>query len=53
MRFVVVTTVGLFAAGVAVGYLANKRGIPQAEIPRWLAKGLTRRALRILDAVRA
>jgi hypothetical protein len=45
-------TAGLFAAGVAVGYVANKRGIPQEAVPRWLAKGITRRALHALDAVR-
>ena len=45
-------TVGLFGAGVAVGYVAQQRGIPQSEIPRWLIKGVTRRALRLMDAAR-
>lgn len=51
-RFALGATAGLFAAGVAVGYMANKRGIPQEQVPRWLVKGLTRRALHALDAVR-
>ena len=45
-------TAGLFAAGVAVGYVANKRGIPQDDVPRWLVKGVTRRVLRAVDAIR-
>lgn len=45
-------TAGMFAAGVAVGYVANKRGIPQDDVPRWLAKGATRRLLRGYDALR-
>ncbi len=45
-------TVGLFGAGVAVGYAAQKRGIPQDQIGRWLLKGATRRALRLSDAIR-
>ena len=42
----------LFGAGVAVGYAAQKRGIPQDQIGRWVLKGATRRALRLADAVR-
>lgn len=42
----------LFGAGVAVGYAAQKKGIPQDQIGRWLLKGATRRALRLTDAVR-
>ncbi len=45
-------TLGLFGAGVAVGYAAQKRGIPQDQIGRWLLKGATRRVLRLKDAVR-
>ncbi len=51
-KWAVGATVGLFAAGVAVGYVANQRGIPQDQIPRWLLKGATRRALRALDLAR-
>ena len=45
-------TLGLFGAGVAVGYAAQKRGIPQDQIGRWVLKGVTRRVLRLTDAVR-
>ncbi|MES2642468.1 MAG: hypothetical protein V4850_23495 [Myxococcota bacterium] len=45
-------TVGLFGAGVAVGYVAQKRGIPQDQVGRWLVKGVVRRALRASDALR-
>ena len=45
-------TTGLFVAGVAVGYVANKRGIPQNQVPRWLVKETTRRVLHLVDAVR-
>ncbi len=45
-------TTGLFVAGVAVGYVANKRGIPQHEVPRWLLKEATRKVLHAMDAVR-
>ena len=45
-------TVGLFGAGVAVGYAAQKRGVPQDQIGRWVLKGVTRRVLRLTDAVR-
>lgn len=44
-------TAGLFVAGVAVGYAAHKRGIPQDQVPRWVLKGVTRRALHVIDAV--
>ena len=45
-------TLGLFGAGVAVGYAAQKRGIPQDQIGRWVLKGLTRRVMLLTDAVR-
>ncbi|MBA2320557.1 MAG: hypothetical protein H0V89_05315 [Deltaproteobacteria bacterium] len=45
-------TVGLFAAGIAVGYVANKRGIPQDQIHRWFVKRATRRVLHAVDAIR-
>jgi hypothetical protein len=45
-------TAGLFGVGVAVGYAAQKRGIPQDKIGRWLLKETTRRVLRVTDAVR-
>lgn len=45
-------TVGLFAAGVAVGYVANKRGVPKDQVGRWLLKESTRAVLRGMDAVR-
>lgn len=45
-------TVGLFAAGVAVGYVANKRGIPKDQVGRWLLKEATRGVLRGVDALR-
>ena len=45
-------TVGLFGAGVALGIAAEKKGIPQDQIGRWLLKGVTRRVLRLSDAVR-
>ena len=45
-------TVGLFGAGVTVGYVAQKRGIPQDQVGRWLVKGVVRRALRAGDAIR-
>ena len=45
-------TLGLFGAGVAVGIAAQKRGIPQDQIGRWVLKGITRQALRLGDAVR-
>ncbi|MFZ5479267.1 MAG: hypothetical protein ACOZNI_21055 [Myxococcota bacterium] len=51
-KWAVGITAGLFGAGVAVGYVAHKRGIPQDEIGRWLVKGATRRALRLYDSVR-
>lgn len=44
-------TIGLFGAGIAVGYAAQKRGIPQDQIGRWLLKGITRRGLWLIDAV--
>ena len=44
-------TLGLFGAGVAVGYAAQQRGIPQDQISRWLLKGVTRRALVVADAL--
>ena len=50
-RWVAGTTVGLFAAGVAVGYVAHKQGIPQDQVPRWVLKGVTRRVLHAIDAV--
>jgi hypothetical protein len=50
-RTVFGVTAGLFAAGVAVGYVAHKRGIPQDQVPRWLLKEVTRKALRVVDAV--
>lgn len=46
-----VATVGLFGAGVAIGYTAHKRGIPRDRIGRWLLKEATREALRSLDAL--
>jgi hypothetical protein len=46
-----VATVGLFGAGVAVGYVANKRGIPQEKVPRWLLKEATRQVLHAYDAL--
>lgn len=45
-------TLGLFGAGVAVGYAAQKKGIPQDQIGRWVLKGVTRRVLLLTDAVR-
>lgn len=45
-------TLTLFGAGVAVGYAAQKRGIPQDQIGRWVLKETTRRVLRLTDAVR-
>ena len=45
-------SVALFAAGVAVGVVANQQGIAQNEIPRWFIKGTTRRVLHAFDAVR-
>ncbi len=45
-------TVGLFGAGIAVGYAAQKRGIPQDKIARWALKGVTRRVLRLADTLR-
>jgi hypothetical protein len=45
-------TAGLFGAGVAVGYVAQKKGVPQDQVGRWLVKGVTRRALHLVDAVR-
>jgi hypothetical protein len=45
-------TVGLFGAGVAVGYVAHNRGIPQDQLPRWLLKEATRKALHAIDAIR-
>ena len=45
-------TLGLFGAGVAVGYAAQKRGVPQDQIGRWVLKGVTRRVLKLTDAVR-
>lgn len=45
-------TVGLFGAGIAVGYAAQKKGIPQDQIGRWALKGITRRVLLLTDAVR-
>jgi hypothetical protein len=44
-------TVGLFGAGVAVGYVAHKRGVPQEQVPRWLLKEATRKVLRVYDAL--
>jgi hypothetical protein len=35
-----------------VGYVAHKRGIPQDQVPRWLLKEATRKALHAIDAVR-
>ena len=45
-------TVGLFAAGVALGAAAQKRGIPKDQIGRWILKGATRRVVRLTDSVR-
>lgn len=45
-------TVGLFGAGVAVGYAAQKNGIRQDQIGRWALKGITRKVLLLTDAVR-
>jgi hypothetical protein len=45
-------TLGLFGAGVTVGCLAQKKGIPRDQIGRWVLKGATRRILRLTDAVR-
>lgn len=50
-QWVAGATVGLFAAGVTVGYVANKKGIPQDQVPRWLLKTATRRALHAIDAL--
>lgn len=44
-------TLSLFGAGVAVGYAAQKRGIPQNQIGRWVLKGVTRRVLLLADSV--
>lgn len=51
-KWVAGITVGLFGAGVAVGYVAQKRGIPQDQVGRWLVKGAVRRVLVASDAVR-
>jgi hypothetical protein len=51
LRTVLGITGGLFVAGVAVGYVANKRGIPQDQVPRWLVKETTRKVLHLIDAV--
>lgn len=51
LRTVFGITAGLFAAGVAVGYVANKRGIPQDQVGRWLVKETTRKVLHVIDAV--
>jgi hypothetical protein len=45
-------TMGMFGAGVAAGYVAHKRGVPQEQVPRWLLKEATRKALHAYDAVR-
>jgi hypothetical protein len=45
-------TVGLFAAGVAVGYAAEKRGIPRDQVGRWALKEATRKVLHAYDRVR-
>ena len=45
-------TGGLFAAGIAVGYAAQKRGIPRDEVGRWALKEATRKALHAYDTVR-
>ena len=45
-------TGGLFATGIAVGYAANKRGIPQDQVARWAVKGATRRVLHAWDVIR-
>ena len=51
-KWVIGTASSLFVTGVAVGYLANKNGIPQEEVGRWVLKGATRRGLRLVDALR-
>jgi hypothetical protein len=45
-------TVGLFGAGIAVGYVAHRRGVPQDQVGRWLLKEATRKALHAYDAAR-
>jgi hypothetical protein len=51
-RTAVGITVGLFAAGVALGYVAQKRGVPRDQIGRWAVKEATRKALQACDVVR-
>jgi hypothetical protein len=51
-RFAAGVTVGLFAAGVAIGYAAQKRGIPRDQVGRWALKEATRKALHAYDVVR-
>jgi hypothetical protein len=52
-RAVVGLTGGLFAAGVVVGVVAGRRGIPQEQVPRWLLGAATRRVLRVVRALAA
>lgn len=51
-RVAIGVTVGLFTAGVAIGYVAQKRGVPPGQIRRWAAKEATRKALHAYDALR-
>lgn len=44
--------VGVFGAGIALGALAARRGVPRDQIPRWLALGVTRVAVRAVDRLR-
>lgn len=40
---------GLFAAGIAVGRVADKANIPSDQVNRWLVKQAMRKALNAYD----
>ena len=50
-RLILGATGALFTAGVYVGYVANKNGIPKNEIPRWMLKSATRKTMDFYDKV--
>lgn len=52
MRFALGVSFTVFAAGLAAGYVARKRGIPAEEAPRYIVKRVVRRILHVVDRVR-
>ena len=51
LRWIIGVPLAVFGVGIAVGYAARQRGVPQDQVGRWTVKEIVRAGLRAHDAV--